>query len=400
MPEIPEKMVVKSELEKLLIFKSLKEMKIPITVFVEGISYNGVVEKYDENSIVVLLDSPVIGESGECGVNFVFNNNYHYFTSNFQVVDENKVLIFIPEEIKKNIVRKYKRIYVEGKVFMKFKILVQSQASKFKDSSIMDERFIFQEVRKPKPAIDKMLVSIKNLVSEFSQKIQIKIYKPEDKMDFVDGILNDMKKIFLIYNSYEDSITERRFIDESIVTVADVYRYYINKGEPRKNIESKLLDFLQSRRNMRIFSECYVPMMLEDEVVGYIRLVNDFDYHRSIKPINAQKVKEYADVLVEALVKYDYFRLDSGDKFDIPVINISAGGLLFRLNNDKVKKYLTKNTVLMASIKFPDRQIGIKGVITRFNPYTSEYALKFLEIEKDDVDYIESLDKKDGYSIV
>ena len=327
MPEIPEKMIVRSELEKSLIFKSLKNMNIPVNINFEGITYSGTIEKYDTGSIVVKLDSPIIGEAGECSVNFVFNNNYHYFSSTLQMLDENRVMIFVPEEIKKNIVRKYRRIYVEGKVFMKFKILVQSQASKFQESTIMDERFIFQEVKKPKPAIDKMLIAIKNLVSEFAQKIQIKVYKPEDKMDFVDKILHDTKKIFLIYNSYEDSITERRFMDESIVTVADVYRYYVGAGETRKGIESKLLDFLQSRRDLRIFSECYVPLMLEDEVVGYIRLINDFDYHRSIKPINAQKVKEYADVLVEALVKYDYFRLDSGDRYDIPVINISAGGL-------------------------------------------------------------------------
>jgi len=397
MPEIPDKMIVKSDLEKTLIFKSLSKMKVPINLNIDNISYTGNIVKFDDHAIIVTLDSPVIGESGVCSVNFVFNNNYHYFDSEMQMLEDNKVLVFIPEIIKKNLTRKYKRVYVEGKVFMRLKVIIQSKSIQFRDSPFMDERFIFQEVKKPKPAIDKILTSIKNLVSEFAQKLQIKIYKPEDKLTFIDNVLRDTKKIFLIFNSYEESLDERRFIDKEIMTIMDVYNYYIGKGEPRKRIEDKLLDFLQDRRNKKIFSECYVPLILEDEVVGYIRLINDFDFHRSIKPTNAIKSKQYAEVLVEALVKYDYFRLDSGRDFNIPVIDISAGGLLCRIKDEKIKRYLTKNTFLEMDINFPTRRISAKGVVTRVSKEQSEYAIKFQEIEQNDAEYIDSLAKGESF---
>ena len=391
MSEIPDKMIVKSDLEKSLIFKSLAKMKIPVNVNIDNISYQGNIERYDEHSIVVHFDSPVIGESGSCSVNFVFNNNYHYFNSEMQILDNNRVIILIPEEIKKNITRKNKRVYVEGKVFMRFKVIIQSKSIQFRDSSLMDERFIFQEVKKPKPAIDKILLSIKNLVSEFAQKIQIKVYKQDEKYNFIDNVLRDTKRIFLIFNSYEDSLDERRFMDKEIITIVDIYNYYIRKGEPRKKIEDKLLDLLQDRRNKRIFSECYIPMILEDEVVGYIRLINDLDFHRSIKPMNAIKSKQYAEVLVEALVKYNYFRLNSGKDYNIPVVDISTGGLLFRLSDEKLKRYLMKDTLLEMDINFPRRRISTKGIITRIVKESSEYAVKFQEIEQDDADYIDSL---------
>jgi len=391
MPEIPDKMFVKSDLEKALIFKSLAKMKVPVNVNINNISYTGIVEKFDDHSIIVNLDSPVIGESGDCSVNFVFNNNYHYFDSELQILDDTKVLIFIPELIKKNLTRKYKRLYVDGKVFMRFKVIIQSKSVQFKDSPLMDERFIFQEVKKPKPAIDKILISIKNLVSEFAQKIQIKVYKQNDKFDFIDEVLRDTKQIFLIYNSYEDSLDEKRFMDKDIMTIMDVFNYYIRKGEPRKRIEDKLLDLLQDRRNKRIFSECYIPLLLEDEVVGYIRLINDFDFHRNIKPMNALKTKQYAEVLVEALVKYDYFRLDSGKDYNIPVVDISAGGLLFRLEDEKLKRYLAKNTLLEIDINLPYRRINARGIVTRVMKEHSEYAVKFQEIEQEDAEYLNSL---------
>ncbi|RKX95741.1 MAG: hypothetical protein DRP84_03270 [Spirochaetes bacterium] len=391
MPEIPDKMFVKSDLEKALIFKSLAKMEVPVNVNINNISYTGIVEKFDDHSIIVNLDSPVIGDSGACSVNFVFNNNYHYFDSEFQILDDTRILIFVPELIKKNLTRKYKRLYVDGKVFMRFKVIIQSKSIQFKDSPLMDERFIFQEVKKPKPAIDKILISIKNLVSEFAQKIQIKVYKQNDKFNFIDEVLRDTKQIFLIYNSYEDSLDEKRFMDKDIMTIMDVFNYYIRKGEPRKRIEDKLLDLLQDRRNKRIFSECYVPLLLEDEVVGYIRLINDFDFHRNIKPINALKTKQYAEVLVEALVKYDYFRLDSGKDYNIPVVDISAGGLLFRLEDKKLKRYLAKNTLLEIDVNLPYRRINARGIVTRVMKEHSEYAVKFQEIEQDDAEYLNSL---------
>ena len=391
MPEIPDKMIVKSELEKTLIFKSLSKMKVPINVDVDNISYSGTIEKYDNNTIVVVLESPIIGETGGCSVNFIFNNNYHYFISEMQMIEDNKILIFIPEEIQKNLTRKYKRVYMDGKVFMRFKVVIQPRALHFKDSPLMDERFIFQEVKKPKPAIDKILVAIKKLVSEFAQKIQIKVYKSDDKLDFIDELLRKSKKIFLIYNSYEDTLTDRRFKDDKIMTIMDVYNFYIGRGEPRKRIEDKLLDLLQDRRNKRIFSECYIPLLLEGETVGYIRLINGFDSHRNVKPMNAIKTRQYAELIVEALVKYDYFRLDSGKDFNIPVIDISAGGLLFRLKDEKLKRYLTKYTLLHVDINLPKRRITTKGVVTRIVKQSSEYALKFQEIEQDDMKYIDSL---------
>jgi len=395
MTELQKKMKVTSELEKQLIFQNLMKQKSLLNVIIDGIEYQGIIEKLENDSLTLRLQSPLIGQIEEsCRINFIFHNNYHYFNSSVQQVDEESLFVFMPDKINKNILRRHTRIDVYGKVYMKLKVMVRSENKEFEKSSLLNERIISQEVKKPRPSVEKILNGIKLLVSEFSQRFQVKTFKPDQEFLFEENIIKDSKKIFLIYDSYEDNIEEQRFYNDQVLTVGGAFRWLTSKGESRKVVEDKLLDLLQQRRNKRIYSECLIPMMLEGDVVGYIRLINDIDYHRSIKRSFAQKVIKYARILVEALVKYDYFSLDSGKDYDTPVINISAGGLLFKLNNPKLKKYLIEKSVLQISIRFLDRDVEAKGIIFRIDSEKSEYGVRFQEINDYDTEYIENIVKK------
>jgi hypothetical protein len=395
MGEMPKKMFVTSFLEKNLIFQNLMKAGTSIHIDLQGIEYPGVIESYGEDGLIVRVDSAFIGEvDGTVRVNFTFHNNYHYFDTTGQHIGEGRLSLLVPDRISKNILRRYERIDVHGTVFMKLKILVQSDTSGFKSSSILDERVIYREARSERPAVDRILTGIRHLVSEFAQVIQIKIFKQEQKLTLAEQLLKETKKIFLIYDSYSDNIREKRFAESDILTVCGAYDHMISSGDPRKAAESRLIDLLQLARNRKIFSECYVPLMLEGEVVGYIWLMNDVDYHRSIKPAFALRTQEYGSILVEALMKYDYFRLDSGDAHDIEVVNISAGGLLFRLDGPAIKRYIMLQTVLQMSIKFPERVVPARGIVYRIDGESSEYGVKFQEIDEADVRYINGIARK------
>jgi hypothetical protein len=390
--KLPDKMVVSSDLERSLIFKSLQRMKEPMHVTVEGIEYQGYITAFDDTGVTLKVDSPIIGElEGTNRVNFVFNNNYHYFTGEVMRKDDSHVMVLLPDKIYKNILRKHRRVNVEGRVGMKFKIMIQSEKQDLENSALVDERVVFQEVRKIRPSIEKLLRGIKNLVSEFSQNMQVRIFKQQDSLSFEERVIKDTKKAFLIYDSYKDTIGQRRFYEEHLLTVGGVYEFYIARGDVRTAVEGRLLDMLQQKRNRRIFSECYMPMMLEGEAVDCLRLTNDVNYHRNIKPAFVERAIKYAGILVEALVKYDYFRLESGGEYDIPVVNISAGGLLFKLTKENLRQYLIDQTVLQMSVRFPARLIETRGVIFRIVPERSEYGVKFQEISELDARYIESM---------
>ncbi len=395
MSDLAKKMTVSSDLEKNIIFQNLQKSGQTVNMAIAGIEYPCTVQKYDGNALTVFVESPVIGGGGECRTNFVFNNNYHYFDSMIAPKDESHFIISIPEVIYKNIQRKHERMNVLGSVFMKFKIMIQSEKQEFEHSSLLDERVIFQEVKKPRPSVEKILTGIKNLVSEYSQKFQVKVFKPNEKTIFEEKLVQETKKIFLIYDSYEDSIEERRFYEEQILTLGGAYEHLISQGKPRQAAESMLLDLLQQKRNARIYSECIIPLMLEGEVVGYLRLINDTDYHRPIKPSLAYRTAKYAGILVEALVKYDYFTLESGKTFDIEVVDIGVGGLLFKLEKPRLIQYLIQQTILQMSIKYPSRVIETRGLIMRIDRNKGEYGVKFQEINEADMKFIaESVETK------
>jgi hypothetical protein len=398
MAEVPKKMLVTSELEKSLIFQSLLKLKHPIRVCIQDIEYPGYIEKIEDDGIAVRIDTPTVGSvEGTVKANFVFHSNYHYFASEARKLHGNLIRLGFPEQISKNMVRMYDRASVLGDAFMRFRILIRTKRQEFKGGSLLaNERMILQELKKPRPAVDKILNGIRSLVSEFSQTFQFKVFKPGETLALDEQIVKETQKVFLIYDSFSDNIGEKRFLDDDVLTIGTVFERWIGKGVPKKNAESALLDLIDQKRKARVFSECLIPLLVEGGVVGCLKLSNDVDYHRSIKPAFAVKAAEYANVLVDALVKYDYFNLKSEEQFKIPVVNLSAGGLLFRLEESRLKGYISRGSILLVALQFEERQIRIRGIVYRIEEETSSYGVKFQEISVDDMNFIDDFVKRRG----
>jgi hypothetical protein len=391
MKEVTKRMVVTSDLERNLIFQSLLKLQVPVELEVERARLAGVVEKYEKDLVLLALNEPLITDTDSTvRVHFLFHNNHHYFDSVVVKGDETKVQLAVPEQIFKNMQRRHDRIGVQENISMRFRIVVRSDRKGLAASPLRDEQLLAQELKKPRPAMQKILSGIKRLVSDFTQNFQVRVFKPEEALTIEEEILKKTRKIFLIQNSLEDSI-EEGLHDDKVIGIFDACEHLIREGESRTTAESRLLDLLQRKRDMKIFSECLIPMLLEGEAVGYLRLINDMDYHRSIKPQSAFRAFRYAGILVEALVHYGYFKLESGDDFDVPVINISAGGVLFRLDKPALKGYLSLRTTLHLSIRLSNRQIEARGSVHRIDERRSEYGVQFEYINEADARFIDDV---------
>ena len=352
----------------------------------------GLVKHYDNDSMLLHMQNALkMDVKGTVRAHFIFHNNYHYFETVAYKKDDTVVRLQLPEKIYKNMLRAHDRIDVQDRVFMRFRILVSSERKELTDSSRLDERILMQEVSKPEPAVDRMLASIRRLVADFAQNFQVKVFKEGESLSLDELILRASGQIFLIYDSFEDTIESRRRFEQNVMSIGDAYEFLLHRGGTRKSAESKLLDLIQQKRNALVFSDCLLPLKLEGEVVGYIRLYNDTEYHRSIKPAFALRTAKYGAALVEALVKYDYFTLESGDVFDVPVVNMSAGGLLFKLDGSSLKQYLILRTTLMMTIQFASRLIKANGMIHRIDALRSEFGVKFFLINDADSHFIDDV---------
>jgi hypothetical protein len=392
MSEISKRLVVASDLEKDLILKNLLKTEQPIVLEIDGQSCPGLVKRYDSGNILLHMQTPVPGDMG--GVeraHFIFHNSYHYFNTTALRKDENAILLPMPEKIYKNMLRAHDRVDVRDQVYMKFRILVSSERQDLANSTRLDERILIQEVAKPEPAVERMLAAIRRLVADFAQNFKVKIFKEGEQYSLDERIIRESGRIFLIYDSFEDSIEGRRRFEQDVMGIGDAYDFLLRSGETRKSAESILLDLLQQKRNALVFSESLVPLKLEGEVVGYIRLHNDSEHQRSIKPVHVLRAAKYGEALVEALVKYDYFTLQSGDQFDVPVVNLSAGGLLFKLDGSALKQYLILRTTLMMTIQTASRLIRANGMIHRIDRLRSEFGVKFFVINDEDSHFIDDV---------
>jgi hypothetical protein len=392
MKEVTKRMVVTSDLERDLIFQSLLKLKVPVELEVDRARHTCIVERYEKESVFLNLREPIgIDVGGPVRVHFLFYNNHHYFDTAVMKCDDTAVQLAVPQQIFKNMQRRHDRIVVPENNTMRFRIVVRSDRKALASSSLRDERLLAQELKKPRPAIDKILSGIKRLVSDFSQSFQVKVYKLDEPLTIEEEVLKKTRKIFLIQNSFEDGLEEKALRDDRVIDIFDTCEHLIHEGESRSAAEGRLLDLLQRKRNRRIYSECLIPLLLEGEAVGYFRLTNDMDYHRSIKPQSALRVLRYAGILVEALVHYGYFRLESGDDFDVPIINISAGGVLFRLDKPALKGYLNLHTVLHLSIRLANRQIEARGSVHRIDEERSEYGVQFDYVNEADARFIDDV---------
>ena len=392
MSEISKRLVVSSDLEKNLIFQNLLKMEEPIVLELDGFQCPGLVKHYESDSILLHVQTSLDRDvKGSVHAHFIFHNNFHYFDAAAQKKDDTHIRLLLPEKIYKNMLRAYDRIEVLNHVFMRFRILVHSDRKELSDSSRLDERILMQEVSKPEPAVDRMLAAIRRLVADFAQNFQVKVFKEDEVLSLDEQIIKKSGKIFLISDSFEDNIEGRRQFDQNVLGIGDAYDFLIHTGETRKSAESKLLDFLQQKRNALVFSECLIPLKLEGEVVGYVRLCNDTEYHRNIKSSFALRTVKYGNALVEALVKYDYFSLESGDGFDVPVVNMSAGGLLFKLDGSSLKQYLILRTTLMMTIQCASRLIKVNGIVHRIDKMRSEFGVKFFLINEADSHFIDDV---------
>ena len=111
MSEISKKLVVSSDLEKNLIFQSLLRMKEPIELELGGFHYPGFVKRYDRESILLDMQTPLkMDVGGPVRAHFVFHNSYHYFDTAAQKKDDNHIQLLLPEKINRNILRANERI--------------------------------------------------------------------------------------------------------------------------------------------------------------------------------------------------------------------------------------------------------------------------------------------------
>jgi hypothetical protein len=382
-----------SRIEREFIIKSLHDDRIPLTV--NGITWelHGVLSEHGEYELEIEVLSGDIGlpEPGdEVNVFYSFQNNNLTFLSQVLRKTGRTIVLKQPEDIFKNSHRGYVRIKVFEKINISF--VVQSRRYELNFPRVRG----FMNDEKPSYADNFDTSSISELIRSFQRKMadsfsEHKIVMLKDRLPeaYEEKLLLHTCKMLWIPSTSKEMLSAQPFIDDRVIIKQDLDQFEIESKTAPFNIESRIKDFIFQKKLKGIYSELYCPMFYRDYLVGYILIQNKDNLKKEISEEVVEYVDQFAKVLTYSLAQNGYFKAQSDlvdAKYEAPVIDLSASGLLFSHPSHELDRDLSVFKELEVNFEIGDTMIAVDcWVIRKFKDTSRSYfGLQFRKIDQDD----------------
>jgi hypothetical protein len=186
----------------------------------------------------------------------------------------------------------------------------------------------------------------------------------------------------------EDFPAKDPFPDERVVTKSDLVALEEEAGSAAYLVNSKLGNILYEKTKKDIVSELWCPVLYNEYVVGYVHVWNSADRRERISKDLVEYVQQFTKVLCYSMVTNGYFKVENSTerRYEAPIIDMSASGLLFAHTSPDLVKDLLVHTDLDLSVRLDTRTIPVGGRIMRkFHDVESSYfGLLFLKVSDED----------------
>ncbi|RKX84714.1 MAG: hypothetical protein DRP57_05360 [Spirochaetes bacterium] len=383
-------------IEKEFVFKSLIDNKIPLELHGNQKEFKGIIIQADDEKITIQGESQSmedLTENDQVRAFFYFKNNYHTFNSTVLKTEGNILIVKHPEGVYKNLQRKYERIKMPEGIEVSFTLKGKKIELNFPKSSI------YKEPEPPKVSKDFDISKISTLVNSFRKKMSLlvsenKIMMFRDKMPktYDEKIIVKTGKIFWIPSTEDEFPVNDPFPDERIIIKRDLVKYEENLGTPPYIITSKLGNILYEKTKKDIFSEVFVPIIYNEYIVGYIHIYNTQENRKRITENLVDYVYQFSKVLAYALKINGYFNAEKSNekKYEAPVIDMSASGILFSHTSPELGRELMIHTDLDLIVIIQKRKLIIGSRIMRKFQDNSVYffGVQFLRIAPEDFRFL------------
>ncbi len=378
-----------NRIETEFIIKSVVEKNIPVSMHAKRKKINcRIIDYIFEKKIIVKGENGKINDE-DIAVGDVVSLYFSYFSHvmNFsanvkEITEENLVLSF-PTKIYKNLSRKYERVPPPAGS----KIVFTVKGEKFQlDFPKTDE---YNAVDYPEFNTEEFPVNnIVQLINDFRAKIlesasyvNIVTYRKQ-KPETLEEKLVSMSGRVLYIPSTNQELPEFAEAGDVPVLGRDVADNYMEDAEK----QLKISNFEKSSRG--IHSEIYCPVLYLEYVVGYIHVQNRDRQKNQLSTEILEYVYQFSKVLAFSLKISGYFRekVETVEKYESTIIDISAAGLLFASNSKKLEKLFYLYTDIDIELFIGEKSIPIRSRIMRKfkNEDNVFYGLIFLDIDEND----------------
>ncbi len=352
--------------------------------------------KEDRIALEVLQGDPSAFKTEEYAqAYFLFQNNWHTFETQVLEAGAGTLAIRCPEGIYKNPQRKYPRVRIAEEAEVYFTLKGQRV------------ELNFPRTNRPAPAegapkvrpdfdftsLDKLHKSFRDKMAKAVSGSRIVMLRDKVAAKYEEKLIAATGKIFWIPSTEEDFPIKDPFPDERVILRQDLVRYEEALDRPAYVIASKLGNILYEKQKKGIHSELWCPMLFESYVIGYVYLVNMEERKERISKELVDYAWEFAQVLSYSLQLSGYFTTGTGAterRYESPIVDISAAGLLFAHPRQELAKELLIHTDLDLTLRFPERRIMIHARVRRKyqDNERSYFGVQFLTISPEDLSFL------------
>ncbi|UCF97213.1 MAG: PilZ domain-containing protein [Spirochaetaceae bacterium] len=383
---------------KEFVFKSLIEQNVELRILGQRKDLSGpVVDIRDEHlEVEIRSGNPDFFDVEEnVQVYFLFQNNFHTFQTVILEKSEGRLKLAHPYEVYKNPQRKNERVYVSGKAEVFFTIKGQKVELNFPRSN----RYIELSPEAVNTRIDLDYASIKSLYKNFRERTttdvsEARIVMLRDKgLDkYEEKVMAATGKMLWIPSTEEDFPASDPYPDERLITRRDLVKYEESLDRAPHVITSKLGNILYEKQKKQIHSELFCPILYELYLVGYIYLCNREDRKEKISRDLLEYAYDFSRVLGYSLHLTGYFTTNGNmeRRYEAPIIDISASGLLFGHPRSDLSNNLVIHTDIQITVRFPERTMVIGSRVRRKfqDAERCYFGVQFLDIDQEDLNFL------------
>lgn len=394
-----------SRVEKEFIFNFIIKNKVKIEI---KSSDGDTTEAFllEQNAKEIKIELLFVPESlktynAEIKVFFYFQNTHHTFKTNIVKLQGVYAIIKNPDNLVRNLQRKFERILVNGKYSIGFEIqgeIIPLNYPTTKISYFPDKAPISADFSNIN--IEEILKKFKDKMNSIVSANRVRLIKNYTPQTIEEKLTIHYGKILYIGNSHTDLITKQIDNNFEIITKNDWINYEkeINKTD-QVNLNKVLSNYLVEIAKKDIFSEVVIPILYRNYVVGLIYLINN---HKNSNPIDPKIINyayQFSRITSYSLKQSGYFKEEEGEneKFLIPIYDMSPGGLGLIVDDNIYEDKLLFGHNYKVVIHIENREIRALVKLVRKIQQLSKhiYGFMFLEIKKDDFEFLQKVLYKD-----
>ena len=383
-------------IEKEFVFKSLIDDATPCDVHGTGKeAHCRFSQLSDERLEMVPLEGQLpgfqIGE--EIRVFFYLKNNYHTFSAKLIEASPEKITVQHPRGVYKNLQRKYERVKPSEDLHVSFSL----KGTKIELNFPKSERF--SEVEPPQTSTTFDPKRIQELVRAFREKMSSlvsdsKIVMMRDRLPraWEEKVIVRLGQCLWIPSTDEDFPSKDPFPDEKVITKGALIRLEEESGAQPFVITGRLGNILYEKAKKGVISELWCPVLYNEYVVGYLYIVSTGEQKNRIGKDLVEYTWQFARMLCYSLVTNGYFKAENASerRYEAPVIDMSASGILFAHNSGDLIRELLVHTDLELTMRVGKRAFKVGArVMRKFkDAETNYFGVLFLRIEPGDLAFL------------